>query len=131
MKVLVAAAAREGHRASDFTWTVEGELVRLPGAVCDCPDCGCDRSMAGLASSKATTVFRVLDHPTMTSEHYRQAFCDALIREGWIREGDDVAAAEVREWADQHLTEAARWPDGTLLELTSAGIRQRRPARSG
>ena len=126
MKVLIAAQRKTAHRKGDFNHCVPGELVRFPGLVCDCPDCGCERAMAGLASSKATTVFQVEDNPVMTVGQYRSTFLAALEREGWLASASADDRREYISWADEHLSAAARFEPGHLLELVDSKIRKRR-----
>lgn len=124
MKVFVATAQGQGTGAGDFSWTVEGELVRFPGLTCDCPDCGCDRAMAGLASSKATTTFTVENRPELDQDSYREAFVDALVREGWIEDGRAVDR-DIQLWIDEHLELAAQFSVGEILEVQDGIIRLR------
>lgn len=125
MKVMVALPDTEKQRDGDFSLGVPGELVRFPFESCDCPDCGCDRAMAGMASSKGTTIFGVEDRPALTTEGYRAAMLEALTREGWF---DPSNADEKREFvlfADAHLTEAARFEAGDELALVDGVVIQR------
>lgn len=115
MKVLVATSRGQGRRRGDFCWTVEGELVRLPLALCDCPDCGCDRAMAGLASSKATTTFTVAERDDLDAATYRELVRDALRRDGLIDAIGD--GGWVTELADLQLLIAAELRVGVELEL--------------
>jgi hypothetical protein len=117
VNVFVATRETQGMREDDFSWTVEGELVRFPGLTCDDSGCGCERSMAGLASSRATTTFRVDVRPGLNRSGYRAALHDALRREGWIEPGTADDAQWVDDWADEHLAAAALFPAGTVLEL--------------
>ena len=119
MKVMVAAGPTEGSQEGEFNHCVPGELVRFPFDACDCPDCGCERAMAGMASSKATTEFRVEDRPQLTAEKYREAFLEALRREGWLDLIPEEDKHELTAWADQHLVEAARFEDGDVLCLVN------------
>ena len=112
MHVLVATTQTQGLRPDDFCWTIEGELVRLPGLTCADPRCGCDRSWAGLASSRATTTCRVAELD-IQREGLRAAFGDALWREGWLA-GDD---AWVDDFVDGHLEIASTFPVGAVLEV--------------
>lgn len=118
MRIFVATRETQGMREDDFSWTVDGELVRFPGLTCDDPGCGCERSMAGLASSRATTTFKVDVRSGLDRAGYRAAIRDALSREGWIEPGTaDDDARWVDDWADEHLAAAALFPVGTVLEL--------------
>lgn len=113
--ILVAGRDTEQLTDRDFVWTVEGELVMMPPDICDCPDCGCERSVVGLASSGASTMFQVIDHPAMQRDEYCQAFADGLARQGY----GDVDAEGV---ADYHLLLAANLPPGELLEIKDGYI---------
>ena len=123
MKVFVASSPQGDPVADDFCFTVDGELVWSGFGLCDCPDCGCERSMAGVASSKATTTFRVHDDPAMTPELYRQASRDVAVREGWITEQDEKGLAEIDEIADAHRELARAFVANT--ELRRVGDRNR------
>ena len=125
MKVLVALQEAQARWEDDFNYCVPGELVRFPGDACDCPDCGCERAMAGMASSKGTTTFGVEDRPSLTADEYRAAFVEALRREGWLDSSSDMVEREVIAWADEHLAEAARFEDGDVLALVN-GVPVRR-----
>lgn len=113
MKVLTATDADQGARNGDFTWTIEGELVRI-GEPCARdvynPEggCGCSRAFAGLSSLRATTtaVVRELDlsradvltalHGSLVSAGYLDEVLDAEQRQGLDAEVDfllEVAAA--------------------------------------
>jgi hypothetical protein len=130
MHVLVATRQTQGQRDDDFSWTVEGELVRLPGMHCDCPGCGCDRAMAGLSSSRATTTVQVIDRADVDVGAFRSVLHDALVREGWVTPGDAEGEAMAVAWADEHLQAAARFHPGTVLELRDGHLVVRRTARS-
>jgi len=123
MKVFVAAGPGTKKRSDDFNWTVDGELVRLPFGRCDCPDCGCERAMAGLASSKATTTFAVVDNPELDAETYDRAFIEAVVRQGFLAEGDD--AGWIAEIADEHLRLASQFNPGQLLEIRRGRVHAR------
>lgn len=124
MHVLVATAETQGDRPDDYSYTVEGELIRFAHDVCDCPDCGCDRGVAGLSSSRATTTFMVKEAPHLTLDDYAQAIRDALLREGWLSEGEDdswvVALAKLQ--ADL----AAGYEPGTILGVKSRAVTVRK-----
>lgn len=126
MRVLISPRNKVAQRQNDFNHCLPGELVRFAGLVCDCPDCGCERAMAGLASAKATTVFQVEDNSAMTVEQYRTAFRAALERDGWLRSASAEDRREYTAWADEHLAEAARFEPGDVLELAKGVVRKRR-----
>jgi hypothetical protein len=123
MKVFVAMGPGEKKRPDDFSWTVDGELVSLPLDTCSCPDCGCERAVAGLASSKGTTTFGVLDHPALDAAGYVGAFSDAVKRQGWRQHGDDDGW--VAEWAGEHLRLATAFSPGQVLEMRDGKIQRR------
>lgn len=131
MKVLVATSRTQGQRDDDYHWALDGELVRLPGLVCADPDCGCARALAGFGSSKATTTAEVVDRPELDDETYAGMLYSALLREGWLRNMPDDAEY-ARDWALEHLSLAARFPTGAVVELRDGHLRQRRStARAG
>ncbi|MGH8937192.1 MAG: DUF7715 family protein [Acidimicrobiia bacterium] len=125
MKVFVATARTQGRRPDDFCWTVEGELVRFPGVTCNCPGCGCDRAMAGLSSSRATTTFTVRDLPDLDGGAFGQLLADALQREGWLRSESAEDEAWAAGWAREHLSAAARFEEERVLELRRGRIIER------
>ena len=97
MKVFVASGPGEKKRLDDFSCTVDGELVSLPLDGCDCVDCGCERAVAGLGSSKGTTTFAVLDKPELDAAGSRS----------------DVAWLEVRDKDGNVLPGLTIGPDAT------------------
>src|SRR4051812_39226450 len=64
MKLLTATHERQGERAGDFCFAIEGELVLL-GFVCATDEkdpesgCGCGRAFSGMSSMRATTTAMV------------------------------------------------------------------------
>jgi hypothetical protein len=125
MKVFVATSRRQGSRASDFCWTIEGELVIYP-IECDRdgddPDgpCGCLRSMIGLGSQKATTTFEVVD-VDLDVEDYVEAVAGVLDGLHGIRVWRD----EARQAAFDLLDEAADYQTGVVLERRGDDIQER------
>jgi hypothetical protein len=122
MHVLVATVETQGTRPNDYSWTLEGELVKIPlgrctkGHVDD--DCGCSRGMSGVGSSRASTTVRVADMPWMQRSEYTAALVDSYEREGWLDNDHDGA---VRQWVDRvvddQLAVAAFLPVGSVLEF--------------
>ncbi len=117
MKVLTATRRTQGDRPGDFCWTIPGELVRF-GMTCDRdrlnPEgpCGCGRSFAGLASSKATTTAEVRDLD-MTRDDYLATLASNLQRNGW--DSGDLHA-DLERYADELLDLAAWAGAGAVLE---------------
>ncbi len=130
MHVLTATRQSQGDRPDDFCFTVEGELVRLSFDRCDCPECGCDRSFAGLGSSRATTTALVLDHPAYTRQTYRQAVVDGLTRQGFVDPGDPESVRWAEGLADTQLAIAAFYTAGTVVEASRDEVRPRSPLPS-
>jgi hypothetical protein len=128
MKVFVAARPGATEQPDDFNWTVEGELVRLAFDQCDCPDCGCERAVAGLASSKATSTFTVIDNPGLDPAAYVRVFADAVKRQGFVVDEDDEGW--VVDLAREHLRLASGFTPGQVLEIRDGRIRVRGPADS-
>ena len=83
MRVLTATSATQGDRPDDCCWTTEGELVSLPVLECSCPDCGCDRSFAGLDSHRSTTTCAVAEVP-LAPDDLERAVVRSLAAAGWL-----------------------------------------------
>lgn len=86
MKILVATSALQGQRASDFCFTEEGEPVAFP-TECDSDQdidggCGCQRSLAGARSHRATTTVMVAE-VDMSEQEYAEAITAAYRGSGW------------------------------------------------
>lgn len=119
MRVFVATKETQGDRPDDYCFTVDGEMIRFAFDVCDCSSCGCDRGVAGLSSSRATTTFKVKEAADLTLEKYTGALRDALTREGWIEHG--VEPAWVAELAERQASLAAELQPGTVLGIDDTG----------
>jgi hypothetical protein len=65
MHVLTATAQTQGIEPDDFSFTLPGELVRLPYGHCGDEACGCRRAFVGLGSRRATTSALVVDRPEL------------------------------------------------------------------
>lgn len=128
MKVFVGTSAGQGGRASDFSWTVEGELVMIPPLECgrDGDDidsgCGCRRAMGGLASDRATTTFKVADLDIGIAE-YEVALAESLRRGGWTADAD--VTPEVRREDAALLAFARGFPLDWVLERRGGFIQIR------
>ena len=126
MNVLVATKRTQGQRPDDFSYTLAGELVRLPAVVCDCPDCGCERAMEGLASHKATTTFTVVERADLEPAEYGRILLDHLLDGGWVVGGpDDPENTWVGEYIEQHLGLAAHFEVGEVLEIRNGRVQVR------
>ena len=65
MKVLVATERGQGTKPDDYSWTAEGELVRLD----DCPDRYCRwTGFSGVESHRATSTALVVEREDLTPE---------------------------------------------------------------
>lgn len=126
MKVFVANEPIDEDQ--DFSFTIPGELVHLPPLVCDCPDCGCDRAMAGFVSHRATTSFVVRDLD-LDPNTYSDLLFDTLKAGGWVKEGSSADAAWVRSWAEEHLELAAGLPQDVPLQVEGDRVTIRRASR--
>jgi hypothetical protein len=100
----------------DFVWAVPGELVHSPTVICDCPECGCERSMVGFVSHRATTCFRVQDLD-LDRDAYLQLLWSSLLDGGWVTMGSAEDEAWVEEEADDLLGLAARLPEGKTFRV--------------
>jgi hypothetical protein len=125
MRVLVATGAID--EKGEFSFAIPGVLVHFPPVMCDCPDCGCERSMVGFTSQKATTCFVARDlsiEPgTCTDLLY-----ETLARSGWVSDEQASDRAWVAEWAREHQDVAAGLPVETPLRLRGGRVLIKRRA---
>lgn len=121
MKLLTATRERQGERAGDFCFAIEGELVLL-GFVCATdeadPDggCGCGRAFSGMSSMRATTTALVRDLD-VSLDDVRMAVEGYYVSAGT---GPDViGGAEFAELVDESVEDAVHfarfWPEGTVV----------------
>jgi hypothetical protein len=128
MKVLVATVETQGHRANDFSYCIEDELVTV-GLVCATDrrnadgGCGCGRAFSGLNSHRATTTAKVKD-VDLTEEDYVEALRSSLAQQGWPT--SDVG--ELAAWLAQLVS---GWPAGTVVERRLDDIAVRSTAAQG
>ncbi|MPZ53489.1 MAG: hypothetical protein GEU79_12285 [Acidimicrobiia bacterium] len=115
MKLFVATNAPAD--GDDFSWTVAGELVRFPLDTCDCPDCGCERSMCGLSSHRATTSFTVRDLDIDLAT-FRELLWESLTDEGWVTNGSLEDERWVETWAAEHAEAASGLPVERPLHIS-------------
>lgn len=115
MKILVATRETQGLVPGDFSWTVEGELVRWPLIECASGrSCGCERSFPGLASHRATTTVKVVELEALNRAGLVRALLDDLVANG-ITVIDDEARRYVEDEADDLARVASFFPTGTVL----------------
>jgi hypothetical protein len=126
MRILVATSETQGERDGDYCWTVEGELVRLPGLTCPDPGCGCTRGWAGLASSRSTTTCKVVERDLDSSE-LLTTFTDAFARGGWLVAGDDTSW--IADFVGYHRRVAETFPVDTVLGIDNDNVINRSHAR--
>lgn len=86
MRYLVATKETQGQRNNDFSFTIEGELVKL-GFECgidEDPDseCGCRRSMEGIDSLKGTTTIKIAEVDLTSSEILQELIMSEKVS-GW------------------------------------------------
>jgi hypothetical protein len=114
MLVLIATNELQGTARSDYSFTVEGELVTPLATECARGEqCGCRRGFPGLASARATTTAMVVERPGITEHDLRDAVYDWLDRGGWIdlleeneRVGDDADHDDLIDaWTVQTIVE--------------------------
>lgn len=123
MRLFVATESPDVE--GDFAFTVPGELVHFPPVICDCPGCGCEVSMAGFVSHKATTSFvsRDLD---LDSGTFTELLFETLREGGWVRPESREDMAWVRDWAVEHIRAAADLPTETPLRIQDGDVVVRR-----
>lgn len=132
MKVLIATNQTQGQRPDDFCDTLEGELVRLPVVVCDCPDCGCERAVEGLASHKATTTFTIAETTDLDAAAYRNILVEHLVDGGWVVGTlGTTENAWVDDFVDLHVQIAKLFRLGDVLEVGNNQIRVRSASSAG
>ena len=93
MKVLVATERGQGTKPDDYSWTTEGEFVRLD----DCPDQYCrGTGFSGVESRKATSTALVVEREDLTPELLVDVFERNWVAGGW---GEYLDDDEIRELA--------------------------------
>lgn len=131
MKVIVASRRTQGARDNDFSWTLDGELVHLPGLECDCGGvdgpCGCRRSLCGVASRKATTTAEVAERELEASDVF-VGVAEALVDGGWFDALDGEAFETGVELVGPLLMWASLLPVGTVIERRGGRISVREHA---
>jgi len=138
MKVFVATTQTQGRRPNDFFHAKPGEILKR-GIPCGKErghpdgDCGCQRSLVGTGTLKATTTFVVADL-TGTKTELLELLRDSARQSGMMSASPTVK--ELREvevecnWIMRH---ANKYPAGTFLEYRSGilGVRSDQPSTDG
>jgi hypothetical protein len=131
MKVLTATNQTQGRRDNDFCWAVQDELVLFPPLECGRGStddgCGCRRSLAGLASHRATTTIKVADRAELDPDTYFMLIADSLRDQGYVPE-EFMADPEVNEWLRDITDELIHIADpvAAVLERRGDSISMRR-----
>jgi hypothetical protein len=126
--VLVATRETQGEGQRDFSWTVDGELVRFPEMECDCVDCGCRWSMVGCASQKATTTFAIAELPELSWEQLVDTLADSLRRDWGPLVPPATVQAVAVDAASEIVDYAEAWPAGTVLARAGLNVSVRKAA---
>lgn len=123
MKVLVATRDSQGFRANDFCHSNNGEIL-VPGFVC-CKDaanadgvCGCNRSLIGIDSGRATTTIKVVE-TSLSEAELLDELGEGVKKMGLRSAG--FLKAELRRW----LRVAGRYAEGEVLEYRSGALLRR------
>jgi hypothetical protein len=97
VKVLVATERGQGTRPDDYSWTSEGELVRLD----DCPDryCRCT-GFSGVESHRVTSTALVVEREDLTPELLADIFERNWVAGGY---GEYLTPEELRELAEEDV----------------------------
>jgi hypothetical protein len=117
LNVLVSTKETQGQRKNDFCFVPEGELMKF-GFVCDRDrgradgGCGCNRSLVGLMSLKATTTVKVVSME-MTKKQFEEKYI-ASEKKAWGTVGIDENG--VYRNIDAILETANQFPENTVLE---------------
>jgi hypothetical protein len=128
MKLLTATHERQGERAGDFCYAIEGELVIL-GQVCAADrgnplgGCGCGRAFSGLRSERATTTALVRD-VDLSREDLELAIAARFAADGLTAEtiGDLEYAELFIDTVDEMVRFGAVWPEGTVVRRALDGV---------
>ncbi|GGO70651.1 DUF7715 family protein [Nonomuraea cavernae] len=89
--LILAAPHSDDPRDDGFNHAIPGELLYRP-FVCSSGQehaCGCERSWAGVGSSRATTLAEVIDKPDMTPSEYLNTI-SLFLAETWDWEVKDA-----------------------------------------
>jgi hypothetical protein len=133
VKAFAATAEGQGARCSDFCRAAEGELVIIPF---ECAadrfvgidrGCGCRRAMAGIASTKGTTTFRVIELE-VTMEKFREMVVAAVLSDAW---GGRLDRYDASVLAEEVIERAAAFDLGPVLERRGDHIQPRLTASRG
>ena len=133
MRVLVATKKTQKHRANDFSFVPENELLffgfQCSGEKVD-GSCGCKRSLVGARCLKGTTTMKVAESK-LDEEGLAEAIHRAWKKGGFIASLEDARTrGRARRMARQLVAIAKRHPVGTILErrarFTQRGPRQTR-----
>lgn len=127
MRILVATHETQGLKPGDFCWTKESEIVTFPVMCDNSCTCGCNRSMAGIESHKATTTFKVVESPIRWRD-YHIALLKSLVNGGWYEKMTRDAINHAREMAVELIKTAEFFPVNTVLELKGSSVRVRKAA---
>ncbi len=138
MKVLTATHETQGRRDNDFCSAVEGEMVLFPPIECGHGSiddhCGCHRSMAGVASHRATTTIKVADRE-LDPDTYSTMILEGLRDQGYVTD-ELMADPKVSEWlrdlAEELMHLADAFPVASVIERRGEVVSVRRlgPPRS-
>ena len=95
--MLVATERGQGTRPDDYSWTSEGELVRLD----DCPDryCRCT-GFSGVESHRVTSTALVVEREDLTPELLADIFERNRVASGY---GEYLTPEELRELAEEDV----------------------------
>lgn len=122
MHVLTATAQTQGIEPDDFSFTVPGELVRLPYGHCFDDACGCQRAFVGLGSRRATTSALVVNRPELRPLDVWNLLVGSALDE---RPG---GAVDFDSWFAGFASlsrAAAALPDGAVVGRDSTGLHLR------
>jgi hypothetical protein len=133
MKILVATKKTQGQRKSDFCHTIEGEMV-IHASVCNKdrnvknPDggCGCNRSLVGVITHKATTTVEVADWSISKNQFIRDYI--ATLQDAGFYEAvkDKQQIGYIKIVAHDLLNNADRFEVGDVLEYRDLKFSKRK-----
>ncbi|MFA5311704.1 MAG: hypothetical protein WC375_00130 [Methanomassiliicoccales archaeon] len=122
MKIFVATKETQGQRESDFNFCIEGEFVHF-GMECNKDHesdidgkCGCQRSVVGWNSNRATTTFKVT-FVDITKSKYLKLFINSMSDERWVIENPPNRQREFGlRMVNEYLAFANKFPIGAIIE---------------